>query len=120
MEEQSEIRRRRHQEKCGGQRHRRHHGDAMQYPDNEFDAIVCNHVLEHVQEDAKGMAECFRVLKPGGIGIFSVPMDVNAEETWNPPPGTPQAEIERICGRTHVRLYGLDFPKQLAVHGFIA
>ena len=93
---------------------------ALTYPDNHFDLIVCNHVLEHVQEDAKGMAECFRVMKPGGTGIFSVPMDVTAEETWNPPPGTPQAEIERICGRTHVRLYGLDFPKLLASHGFEA
>ncbi|MBK6704734.1 MAG: methyltransferase domain-containing protein [Caulobacteraceae bacterium] len=27
---------------------------ALTYPDNEFDVIVCNHVLEHVQEDAKG------------------------------------------------------------------
>ncbi|MCX7359345.1 MAG: methyltransferase domain-containing protein [Alphaproteobacteria bacterium] len=93
---------------------------ALTYPDNEFDVIVCNHVLEHVQEDAKGMAECFRVMKPGGVGVFSVPMDVTADETWNPPPGTPQAEIERICGRTHVRLYGLDFPKLLASHGFVA
>jgi hypothetical protein len=59
-------------------------------------------------------------MKPGGIGIFSVPMDVTAEETWNPPPGTPPEEIARICGRTHVRLYGLDFPKLLASHGFIS
>jgi SAM-dependent methyltransferase len=93
---------------------------ALQYPDNHFDLIVCNHVLEHVQEDAKGMAECFRVMKPGGVGIFSVPMDVNAEKTFIPPPDMPKAEVERICGRTHVRLYGLDFPQLLARHGFEA
>lgn len=93
---------------------------ALTYPDNEFDVIVCNHVLEHVAEDAKGMAECYRVMKPGGVGIFSVPMDHTAAATWNPPPGTPKEEVERICGRTHLRLYGLDFPKLLAAHGFEA
>jgi SAM-dependent methyltransferase len=92
---------------------------ALQYPDNHFDVIICNHVLEHVDADQRGMAECFRVMKPGGVGIFSVPMSTD-EATWNPPPGTPPEEIARICGRTHVRLYGLDFPKQLASHGFTA
>src|SRR5690606_18028710 len=92
---------------------------ALTYPDNEFDVIICNHVLVHVQEDAKGMAECFRVMKPGGVGVFSVPMDVIAEETWNPPPGAPQAEIDRTCARTHVRLYGLDFPNPLASQGVV-
>lgn len=91
---------------------------AIQFGDNHFDVIVCNHVLEHVMADAKAMAECFRVMKPGGIGVFSVPLDETREETWNPPPGTPQEEIARICGRTHVRLYGRDFAALLAARGF--
>ncbi|MEZ6024207.1 MAG: methyltransferase domain-containing protein [Hyphomonadaceae bacterium] len=91
---------------------------ALAYPENHFDLLICNHVLEHVQEDHKAMEECFRVLKPGGFGIFSVPLDDSREETWNPPPGTPPAEIARICGRTHVRLYGRDFGALLAQHGF--
>jgi SAM-dependent methyltransferase len=64
------------------------------------------------------MDECFRVLKPGGKALFSVPLDEKLEQTWNPPPGTSQAEIERICGRLHVRLYGQDFPDLLRSHGF--
>jgi SAM-dependent methyltransferase len=90
----------------------------LTYPTDHFDLIICNHVLEHVPEDAKAMAECFRVMKPGGLGIFSVPLDDARAETWNPPPGTPAEEVARICGRTHVRLYGRDFANLLAGHGF--
>ena len=64
------------------------------------------------------MRECFRVLKPGGTAFFSVPLDQNRAETWEPPPGMPAAEIERICGWDHVRLYGRDFPDKLAAVGF--
>lgn len=90
----------------------------IQYPDNHFDLIVCNHVLEHVPEDHQAMAECFRVMKPGGVGIFSVPLDDTRADTWNPPPGTPPEEIARICGKSHVRLYGRDFGDLLRGHGF--
>ena len=38
----------------------------IRYPDNTFDVIYCSHVLEHVQDDRKAMAEFYRVLKPGG------------------------------------------------------
>ncbi len=86
--------------------------------DKSFDYMICNHVLEHVDRDHDAMDECFRVLKPGGKALFSVPLDEKLEQTWNPPPGTSQAEIERICGRLHVRLYGQDFPDLLRSHGF--
>ena len=90
----------------------------LDLPDAEFDYLICNHVLEHVERDGDAMRECLRVLKPGGQALFSVPQDLERAETWNPPPGTPQAEIERICGRLHVRLYGRDFPDLLRQAGF--
>src|SRR5262245_9240348 len=40
------------------------------YPDDSFDVIYCSHVLEHVPEDRKAMAEFFRVLKPGGWAVL--------------------------------------------------
>src|SRR5690606_3199115 len=49
----------------------------IQYPDNTFDFIYCSHVLEHVIEDQKAMSEFARVLKPGGTGIFRVPITVD-------------------------------------------
>ena len=86
--------------------------------DESFDYLICNHVLEHVDRDREAMRECFRVLKPGGEALFSVPLDDTRAETWNPPPGTPADEIARICGRLHVRLYGRDFPDLLTAAGF--
>ena len=41
----------------------------IHYPDQSFDFIYCSHVLEHVIEDTKAMAEFHRVLKPGGVFI---------------------------------------------------
>jgi SAM-dependent methyltransferase len=60
---------------------------AIQFADAHFDYLICHHILEHVPADAKGMQECYRVLKPGGKAFFSVPLDQNRAETWEPPPG---------------------------------
>ena len=32
------------------------------FPKSTFDAIICNHVLEHIPNDRTAMAELFRVL----------------------------------------------------------
>ncbi|HUW28387.1 MAG TPA: methyltransferase domain-containing protein [Sulfuriferula sp.] len=43
--------------------------------DNEsFDLVTSNQVFEHVPDDIRGYAECFRVLRKGGALIFSVPL----------------------------------------------
>lgn len=46
-------------------------GEALPYPDRFFDAIVSWDVFEHVQSLAATLAECKRVLKPGGL-LFAV------------------------------------------------
>ncbi|MFN7373073.1 MAG: class I SAM-dependent methyltransferase, partial [Cyclobacteriaceae bacterium] len=45
----------------------------MPFAENQFDVVLCNHVLEHVQDDIKAMREIQRVLKPGGYAILQVP-----------------------------------------------
>lgn len=90
----------------------------IQFADNHFDHVICHHVLEHVPEDARGMRECFRVLKPGGLAFVSVPQDLDRAQTWERPPGMSAAAFGRIVGRDHKRLYGRDFGAKLAAAGF--
>ncbi len=41
--------------------------------DQSFDTAICTAVLEHLEEPELALRECFRVLKPGGMAIYSVP-----------------------------------------------
>ncbi len=43
------------------------------FKDKSFDSGICNAVLEHLEEPSIALAECYRVLKPGGMVIYSVP-----------------------------------------------
>jgi SAM-dependent methyltransferase len=45
----------------------------LKFPDEQFDTILCTQVLEHVFEHNKMMSEIYRVLKPGGHIILTVP-----------------------------------------------
>jgi SAM-dependent methyltransferase len=40
---------------------------ALPFEDRSFDAVIAMHMLYHVPDPAKGIAEMFRVLKPGGF-----------------------------------------------------
>lgn len=46
----------------------------LSYPDKSFDLIVNSDILEHVRKPMKAFAEIFRVLKPGGYHVFTVPL----------------------------------------------
>lgn len=51
------------------------YGTAYDIPaeDASFDTAVCTAVLEHLEEPELALRECMRVLKPGGVAIYSVP-----------------------------------------------
>ena len=46
---------------------------AIPVPDASFDSVICNAVLEHLEEPEDALRECYRVLKPSGKAIYSVP-----------------------------------------------
>lgn len=88
-------------------------------PDNFFDAVIANHVFEHIDDDAKAMREMFRVLKPGGIGFFSVPINLSREETYeNAAITDPDERFVHFGGTDHKRFYGRDFQRKLEAAGF--
>ncbi len=97
------------------------HFDIQEIPfaNETYDVVICNHVLEHVDDDTKAMSEIYRILKPGGFAILQVPQDADAEKTYEDPTITDPSEREKhFLQKDHVRLYGLDYAERLSSVGF--
>lgn len=45
----------------------------IHFPDDTFDVITSNHVIEHVHDPISLVQECLRVLKPGGRLVLATP-----------------------------------------------
>jgi len=91
----------------------------MPFGENTYDMVICNHVLEHVEDDKKAMQEIKRVLKPGGFAIMQVPLDFNKATTFEDPTVTDPEERKRLFLQyDHLRLYGRDYPEQVKRQGF--
>jgi SAM-dependent methyltransferase len=45
----------------------------LPFPDASVDRVMASEVLEHIPDDVTAMAEIFRVLKPGGRMVMTVP-----------------------------------------------
>lgn len=97
------------------------HFDIMQIPlaDNTYDWVICNHVLEHVENDIDAMKELIRILKPGGKAILQVPINYTYPETHEDKSITTEKQREEVYGQyDHVRWHGLDYPERLKKAGF--
>lgn len=91
----------------------------LPFEDNAFDVILCNHVLEHIPDDQTAMKELYRVMKPGGWGIFQIPLDPNRSVSFQDDRITDPKERAKIFGQyDHVRIYGMDYFNILSVAGF--
>ena len=91
----------------------------LPFEDNTFDLIFCNHVLEHIEDDAKAMSELYRVMKPGGMGIFQIPQEIEREKTFEDFSITSPEERAKHFGQyDHVRVYGRDYFDRLRKAGF--
>lgn len=71
-------------------------------PDRYYDWVICNHVLEHVEDDRAAMREMLRITADDGIVQFAMPEPLYREATvdW----GKPDWEQHG-----HWRIYGKDF-----------
>ena len=91
----------------------------LPFKENEFDVVFCNHVLEHISNDTKAIQELYRVLKPGGFGIFQIPQDLSKAITFEDNTITDRKERAKLFGQyDHVRVYGRDYFDKLRSIGF--
>jgi SAM-dependent methyltransferase len=86
---------------------------AIPFDDRSFDVVICNHVLEHVDDDRRAMREIFRVLRPGGFLYSMHPVEMDLAQTVEAPEATPTERLELFGQRDHVRRYGRDFLERL-------
>ncbi len=76
--------------------------EAIDRADASYDLIICNHVLEHVADDRKGLRELIRIMRSQGFLQVTVPTPYTRTITvdW----GYPKPEAHG-----HYRGYGKDF-----------
>ena len=97
------------------------HFDVQQIPleAESFDAIICNHIMEHVEDDRKALKELYRIMRRGGRGVILSPVELEHEKTFEDDTITDPAERTRIFGQyDHRRIYGRDYAERLREAGF--
>ncbi len=88
-------------------------------PDASIHLAVCNHVLEHVPDYRRSLAELYRVLAPGGQLVLSVPgLETLATTYEDASVVTPEDRELHFAQSDHLRLFGEDFPDIVARIGF--
>ncbi len=102
---------------------------SLSFADRAFDLCTSTEVFEHVPDDARGFGELYRVLRPGGELIFTVPLSGAEHTVERARPGPAGIEYllepvyhgDRIRGSLGVlvfRDYGRDIATRLRAAGF--
>lgn len=89
------------------------------FENNFFDVIICNHVLEQIENDFIALQEIFRVLKRGGFAILQSPISRVLRETYeNKSLRTPDDYLREYGQSDMRRIYGQDYQSRLESVGF--
>jgi SAM-dependent methyltransferase len=92
--------------------------EGLDLDSNSYDVVICNHVLEHV-DDQKALSEIYRVLRPGGHAFLMTPVIEGWEQTYENLTVTSSTDRELHFGQDdHVRYFGRDFRDRVRRAGF--
>lgn len=93
---------------------------AIPFEAEQFDVVLCNHVLSYVRDDDLALREIRRVLRPGGFALIQVPIGLALDRTYE----VPGLEITGANTLAHyglrwaLRTYGRDYEQKLVRNGF--
>lgn len=92
---------------------------ATKLKSDTYDLCVIWHVFEHIPDDHKAIAEVYRLLKPGGHLLMSVPIYPKNNPKTFEDKHIPYEDFERVHGHyDHCRSCGLDYYKRFETVGF--
>lgn len=90
----------------------------LMFPDETFDYIICNHVLEHITYEKKAFMGLRRCMKKGAILVLTVPICWEIKTCENESVKTVTDKIRYYGQSDHVRLYGNDIRERIENYGF--
>ena len=86
----------------------------LSFKNDQFDYVICSHVLGHIPEEKKAINEIFRVLKKNGIALILVLMNPKLVKTLEDENFKTSVEKLENYGEFDLeRLYGIDFSERL-------
>lgn len=92
--------------------------EALELDDASFDLIIAHQILEHV-DHLKALAECFRVLTPGGRLVVTTPVIEAWATTYvNPEVKTSRDRVLHFGQKDHSRVFGRDLKDHMRAAGF--
>ncbi|HHX58660.1 MAG TPA: class I SAM-dependent methyltransferase [Candidatus Moranbacteria bacterium] len=92
----------------------------MTFKDKQFDVILLNQVMEHIEDEQRCLLEIKRCLKDDGIVIINIPYKVGLVETLEDANIKSEKDREKYYGQSdHVRLYGEDAGRRFEKAGFL-
>ena len=93
---------------------------ALDLPDESFDFIIHSDTLEHVADSTGALGECYRVLRPGGYLVYTIPIipDRMTRSRVGLQPSYHGREIENLQDYLVQREYGGDFWGEVFESGF--
>ena len=80
--------------------------EAIDEPDNQYDIVICYHVLEHIENDLKAMQELYRITKDNGICIIQTPFKLGEIYEDNSLT-TEEDRLLHFGQKDHVRIYSV-------------
>lgn len=94
--------------------------EQIPFSDETFDMVICNHMLEHVDDPEAVLRQLHRVLKPGARIICQTPFAARLTKTLEEPLlQSPDDRLFFYGQEDHLRFFGRDIEQIITKAGFV-